>query len=621
MQPRWLGTIVVLGFFFAPAFAESDSPLIQSLQIAGTRRPLALETRAGEPLDEDRIDRDVRRLWTTGWFDDIRVESFQAAEGVQLVFTLVERPRLYLRRIVFEPARERQPLRKLRKGVPVDTILARQVAAELRRQLAEEGYADAKVEAELRPAGFRRADLHLRVKRGHLYRVREVRLSGPLGLKPNEAREALRFTRPRRVLPGLGPLWGGWRLLQPLGEQHLQADVERLWSLYFSRGYFDARVEISTTKIADGRATVTVEVDSGRRYSLRRLEVVGAGLRKEIPPKHKGVFSTKELCQCLLEVRRESEKRGEVNFSAQLQLKTTPAPPWAVPGVEAGGEKPRGQRSVANSWADITAKIKSGPAYQVGRIKFSGHHAVTDATLRRALLLLEGDRFDQERLRRSLVRLNQLSLLEPVAISDVRTELVPDDRRVNLNIQLNERPRGRWSLSGPPGPASALGVPQFTIGTRLPSLGQGPVELSTYYASFSLLAFPSPWASLLTSAPQIRWRPLLAVGRPYIPSQGWQSGFLLSPELGWQRTLASYGLTQGLQATRTVLGQELPPPLGMSVPAFWRAVETEGDRANIAPAGVLRCEERKPSWAWLRAAGPGAAEVAANWLLTTTLHH
>ncbi len=615
MWARWLGSILVLTSCFPLVLAAPVGPLIQTLQIHGMRRPLEIETRTGQAFDESRIERDVRHLWATGWFDDIRVESSESAEGVQLIFTLVERPRLYLRRIRFEPPRERLNL-NLQEGEAVDPVMAKQVATKVRRQLVEEGYADARVEIKIEPVGLGKADLRVRVERGRVYRVREVRLSGSLGLGPEELHQALRFTHPRRLVPGLGPLWQGWWLLQPFSEQRLQADVEQLRSLYFSRGYFDARVEIGALKIKDGKATVTVDVDSGRRYGLRYLKIVGTDTTKGIPPQPNGVFSAKELCQCLLEARREAEKRGELDFSAQLQLEDVPA--GAVPRVEPANKQSPDQRAAGSPWVDLTARIRTGPAYRVGRIEFLGHHAVSDSTLRGALVLREGEAFDQQRLWRSLARLSRLGFLEPVTTSDVHTELAPADHRANLKIRVKEN-RGRWSLSGPLGSVSVFGPPQFTIRARLLPLGKGPVELSTYYATFSLMAFPGPWVGLLTSVPRAHWQAFGALERAYLPGQTWESGFLLSPQLGWRQALAGYGLTHALEALGTAPVPDSSRDSRMSIPALWRTADTD-DQPNVAGTGILDCVERKPSWTWLRTGGSGAMNVAASWFLPALLH-
>ncbi len=600
--------------FLLPSRGVAASPVVQMLQVCGTRRPLELATRAGEPLDLARVEGDVRRLWATGWFDDIQVESSETAEGVHLVFTLVEKPRLYLRRIIFDPPGERRPL-GLEEGVPVDKTSAAKVAQGLRRQLAEEGYADARVEAQLVRRGFDRADVRLKVNRGRHYRIREVRFEGQLGLKPKELRQALRATRTRRLLPGLGPLWRGWRILAPFSEERLQEDIERLRSLYFSRGYFDAQVEVARVNVANGKATLTIQADSGLQYRVRRVELAGAHPAHDLSPDPDGILPSRRLCDCLLEALRASEKRGEVPFAARLLLESPSEAPNSVEGGEES-EAPSGRDAASASWVVLKAEVTSGPPHHVGRIEFQGHHAVSDSTLRRALVLHEGDLFDQGKLRQSLARLSQLGVIKPLTDSDVRVQLERDRHQVNLTIPVKENPRGRWSLTGPLGPVSALGPLAFSIASRLPGVGQGPLELSTYRAEFSLLAWPQ-LVSLWPFKQRTRWLPLLAIERPYLPGQWWQSGFVLAPQLGWEGTAATYAHTHTLLAARAVLDRGTPPGPGFAVPASWR---TAGSDASALPiAGLLRCEPHRSTWAWFRDAGLSIADLAGKWLLTASL--
>ncbi len=604
--------ILLLGFFFHPAFGLLGSPVIQTLEIRGTRRHLDMETRAGQTLDLASIERDVRHLWTTGWFDDIRAETSESAQGVRVIFTLAERPRLRLRRVKFEPAHARRHL-GLEKGSPVGSVWAKRVAGDLRRQLVEEGYAEARVEAELSPVDDQKADLRLRVDQGRLYRVGEVRFSGSLGLKPKALRNALRSTRPLRLLPGLGRLWRGWRLLAPLSGDHFEADVERLRSLYLSRGYFDARVEIAGVDTTKGNATVTMAVSSGPRYRVRHLEVSGAEASREIPLRPHGEFPAQELCDCILKARRESEEKGQLSFSPRLEMAAAPLPAQPVLKTEARSAEPGDERALGGPWVDLRAQIENGPVYKVERIEFRGHRRLSDSTLRRALLLREGDLFDQGLLRRSLARLNRFPFLEPLTVREVRVEPSDETRLVKLTIPVKEKPRHRWSLSGPLGPGPAFGPLGYTIGSRLPSLGHGALELSTYYATFSLLAWPSPLAGLL-SAPRIFWQPVFAVERPYLPGQDWKTGFILSPQLGWRGTLASYGLMQAGRYVHSSPGADslLSPAIG--VPAIWRAFPGD-ESANMAPAGILRCEKRKTPLARFRAAGAMIADIAVRWLV------
>ena len=604
----------IILLFSVPALGET--PVIRMLQISGTRRPIELSSRAGEPFDPLLVERDVRHLWATGWFDDINVESAESGDGIRLTFKVVERPRVYLRKVTFEPPAERRPV-TLEPGRRVDSVVAARVADELRRQLVEEGYAKARVSPELVPAGVHRADLRLRVERGPVYEVREVRFEGRLGLKPEELRHALKASRARTIIPNLGPLWGGWRLLAVFSRQRLDADVERLRSLYFSRGYFDARLEIARVDVADGKATVTIEADSGPRYRVGQIEVAGGRPQGDISPKPDGGLPAQTLCDCLFAARRASERRGELGFAARLRLERSPAATPNVPEETEPTESALTQPAAPEPWVTLKARIETGPVYRVGRIEFRGNHAVSDSTFRRAMVLREGDLFDQGKLRRRLARLNQLGLVQPLVESDIELELERDANRANLMIPLKENPRGRWAFSGPLGPVSALGPLAFTIASRLPGVGRGPFEFSTYNAEFSLFAWPQ-FVTLWPLAQKTRWLPFLSLQRPYLPGQGWQSGFILAPQWGWKGTAADYAYTHLLMGARNAFDADSAPGPGFSVPASWAA--TASNEASLLPAsGLLWCEPRKSTGARMRDAGFYVANLAGKWLLTASL--
>lgn len=607
MRGRVNSAVVLLALLVcSPAWAD-ENPFIQSLQVRGSGRPVELETHAGQTLDRARIERDVRRLWATGWFDDVRVEATDTTEGIHLVFTLVEKPRLYLRRVTFEPKNGKRPLR-LEPGAAIDPASAARVAAALRQQLIQEGYREAAVEAELIPAGFRQADLRLRVEPGQQHTVEAVRFDGNLGVSAEELRGALRGTRVRRLLPGIPGLWRGWprrwrgwRLHPPYSESAIQADLERLRSFYLSQGYFEARVSLADVDWANNAATVTFNAEAGPRYRIRQVEMAGEQPAETPALRTDGSFGARELCRCLLAAQRESEKEGELEFAAQVNLE--PARSRATPDE-----------------VDLRVQIETGPAYRVGRIEFFGHHHFSDLTLRRTLRLDEGDLFDSGRLRQSLARLNTLGLFEPLTEADVALARDADGGRVHLTIGLRERPRGRWALSGPLGPVSVAGPLEFRVGSRLPAWGSGPLELSTYTARVGLLAFSHPVLTALALTSQTRLLPVVTLERPYLAGQVWQSGFLLSPQLGWQAMLASYALAQARGAVHAALAPNPAMPPGLVIPVQWtstaedavrlRAGQAEKtERQKAGRAGWLLCESPPPRLRWLRVAGATALDL------------
>jgi outer membrane protein insertion porin family len=241
----------------------------------------------------------------------------------------------------------------------------------------------------------------------------------------------------------------------------------------------------------------------------------------------------------------------------------------------------------------------------VGRIEILGNHKYGDSTVRRALLLDEGALFDWERLRRSLARVNRLGLFEPV--NEQSLQVMPNrvTHRADVTLSLKEKPLGRWYLSGPVGPVRIAGPFQAVIASRLPAWGRGVIETSTYFASLSFTGFSSPLLHYLPFGPNQRFFLMAGLSRPYLPGQWWQSGFMLSPQLGWQGMLASYGASHLYQVGRTALRADAmaAPPLPVPV----ERISLEGQKTN---AGFLICEEPKSHWSRLRTASTLILELA-----------
>ncbi|HYM09128.1 MAG TPA: POTRA domain-containing protein, partial [Bryobacterales bacterium] len=279
-------------------------------------------------------------------------------------------PRVYLRRVRFEPSHWKRPF-TIEPGTAIDEARARDFAEALRRQIVEEGYRDARVEPEIVPTGFRQADLLLKVDEGARYRVQEVVFSGDPGVTPRELRQALRATHVGRVL--------AWHMHPAFTQSAVDADRARLESFYAARGYFDARVAAGSLQFAGPNASITFAIEAGSRSHARTVEAAG----RRIAPG--GDLAPREICRCLLDARQQAERSGHADFRARLDIAAAPAGP--------------------QGWVTGTARTDPGPVYTVGRIEFRGNHSFSDATLRRAMLLEEGDPFDRDRLRRSLARL------------------------------------------------------------------------------------------------------------------------------------------------------------------------------------------------------------------------
>jgi hypothetical protein len=264
------------------------------------------------------------------------------------------------------------------------------------------------------------------------------------------------------------------------------------------------------------------------------------------------------LCACLLDLRRSAEAEGRLDSTAE---------------VESTG---------SGELADLTVRISAGSAHAVGRINFVGHSRIDDSTLRRAMTIYERGLLDVGQLRRSLARINDIGVFEPLTLADISIARRDDGVTADLTIPLRARKRRWWSVSGPMVPG--IGTLQASLSSRLPPWGRGVFEATTYFVSLNVAGFA---------------RPFLALQRPVIPGQELLSGFAVSPALSPRAMLRHYGLTHVANRVGPLLDGSGSEPLAVPVTS-----------AEPVEAEPLICVPPKVRLWWLRRGATLVSKIA-----------
>jgi len=281
-----------------------------------------------------------------------------------------------------------------------------------------------------------------------------------------------------------------------------------------------------------------------------------AGPPREV--RFSGTTAMDSLCACLIDAGRSAAAQGRLDFNAEVEL--------------AGS----GQST------DVTARIWMGSAYSIGRINFAGHSTINDSTLRRAMTIFERDRLDVRQLRRSLARINDIGVFEPLTLADISMVRRDDGVTADLTIALRERKRRWWSVSGPIVPG--IGSLRASVATRLPPWGRGIFEATTYAVSLNVIGFAKPF---------------LALERPIVPGQELLSGFSVSPALSPKAMLMHYGRTHVAHGIGALLDYEVDDPLAVPI--------TSTSQLKNQP---LVCVPPKPRLWWLRRGAAVAVNMA-----------
>ena len=238
--------------------------LIRSVSVPGTQLEVKLATQVGAPYDAAAVARDVKTLWSTGRFRDVRAEVRSSEDGADVVFRAEPEPQYPLREIRYRPHAF-----GLQIALPAGTLLsqprARELAVLARRQLYKQGYVNAGVTPVLEPLPNGKADLVLQIQPGDAIRLKPT---GDTSLR--------------------APRW--------YSREAVDSHAARLRANWIAKGYFDVRVQ-PIESIEGKHANVEFHVDPGSFY-------------------HE--LDWKTICGCLLRERRTSERQGILDLHASV---------------------------------------------------------------------------------------------------------------------------------------------------------------------------------------------------------------------------------------------------------------------------------------------------------------
>ncbi|MEQ8844313.1 MAG: outer membrane protein assembly factor BamA [Phycisphaerales bacterium] len=239
-----------------------------------------IRTQAGSALDPQTLLQDRRTLDRLGRFRRIVVEAVPQDDGsVVVVFTLDPQPLIFVVQPVGNRALSDQDISELTDVLvlnPVDPVLIRNVARDIERAYAIEGYTEAQVTPDLSEVE-ETGQLFLRVREGSRLRVTGVRFEGNSVFSD-------RLLRSQVEVKPYAPVVSKGRF----DEAQVERDVQALINFYRDRGYVDVRAGWQRIDAPNGREVIVVyHVSEGERYTVRDVlvEYTDELLREDFVPR------------------------------------------------------------------------------------------------------------------------------------------------------------------------------------------------------------------------------------------------------------------------------------------------------------------------------------------------
>lgn len=424
------------------------------------------------PETEQIIRDDFRRLWDTGFLNDLWIEVVDeewenGVVGKRVIFNFEERERVKF--VTFEGSDEVDrgdidtAMQENGLAIRVDSFLdlgmIKRVKGLVQFMFADKGYQFAEIDHEITPlpGGPRTVQLTFHMDEGPKVFVDDISFVGNEAMSDRRLRGQMKNTKER--------WWLSWITGRgTYKEAQFEEDADRIVAHYRDEGYIDAQVGQPDLdyleESADGESRglrLRIPVEEGERYRVGEVGFDGndvineTGLSEIFKELEPGEYYSEGYVRDAFEAAREvygALGYYEMTLFPDLQPRTGPNAADRDDAEAGGIEDAAGAPAAAarpthidgSPVVDVTIRIQEGEQYFVNRITIVGNQTTHDQVIRRELQLVERGVFNTAGLRHSVRRLNQLGFFEPLdeeqAVSIEKTEGAENE--VDLTISLTE---------------------------------------------------------------------------------------------------------------------------------------------------------------------------------------
>ncbi|TET21909.1 MAG: outer membrane protein assembly factor BamA [Candidatus Stahlbacteria bacterium] len=348
------------------------------------------ELNPGMPYSDEAATNAIRKLYSTGYFDYVAVDTSLLEEKVQVTIQVEQPPRLEKIDIVGNRRLKTKTLLKELEADSGTVLTARQLfdwERKIREQYKKKNYLLAKVSTKLiegeRP-GYAVARIEIEEGRG-------VRIAS-ISFVDNENVSEKKLKRKMKNR-------SRWFIIRSgrFDEKKFKEDIERIEAYYHDRGWIDAEVTETDLPIDSlGKLDIVMHIDEGRRYYTGNYSFDG---REGIAE------STLTKAVVLEEAKPYSLAR------AQVSLERIRRAYWEEGYIYAVVDP---IESLREDTVDVLYRIREGEPARVRRVVIKGNRSVRENVIRRQVMLLPGAIFKYSKVERSQRNIFNLALFSDV---------------------------------------------------------------------------------------------------------------------------------------------------------------------------------------------------------------
>jgi outer membrane protein insertion porin family len=434
--------VLLLCLWANRGYAQTGLPIqkieIKNIGPAAASDPLVranIRVKEGDTYLKTSVDDDVRNLYSTGYFYNIRVATENLDKGIKLTYVLQGKPTLSEIRFEGNKKYSRKKLLKTvtsKVGEPLDERKLFTDAQDITKKYQKSGYPQTTV--KYNPSideNAGRATVTFEIHETPKVKINNVEFVGAQAFTQKKLRKQIKTRRHWMFswITGSGVL----------KDDQFEEDKDKLADFFRNEGYIDYELkDVQFDYLNPKRMIVRLFVNEGTRYRVGSVDFKGNTVfttndilqgivtegKREKPTMLPGkIFTPKALTHDVDAIRDFYGSKGYID---------TYVKPLKVPNTDKG---------TMDLVYDIVDESK-GKSF-VEKIEIKGNTKTKDKVLRRELAIAPGETFDMVRVKLSKSRLEQMQYFDKVEANPVPTD-VPN--RQNLVIDVEEASTGHVEI-------------------------------------------------------------------------------------------------------------------------------------------------------------------------------
>ncbi len=374
----------------------------------------------GKPFSRSDIQKDITRLFSLGYFSDIKADVTMEDGGVAVTYIVSERKIIREVLILGNKGIKEADIRgviSLRRG---DTYIPKSIEKDIiviRDLCRQKGYSKASVSASYREIGPTEVEIVYEIFEGRKARVRYITIENNQTLSDKVIRKRMR-TKARF-------LWFG----SLFDEGTFKNDMKIIKELYGENGYIDAEVVDAKVEFFDEgeRVRIEIAVEEGEQYFVDSVVVDGHT-----------IFEEPYLLSLTKTEPGDYYDHRQVELDA-FEIQTI----YSDHGYILAVVKPRVAIRKEDKEVSVAYRVSERDLMYVSKIDIKGNVKTKDSVIRRQLTILPGERFDGGTIRRS-----RQKLLNSQFYKDVYADTEPTDKPNyrDLVIEVEEDKTGSFNF-------------------------------------------------------------------------------------------------------------------------------------------------------------------------------